>query len=303
MKKSFFRLPFLTHILLSQAGNFTTGGGGDPDPDPGADEVVYPEGFDETLQGNPTLLKHYDKESKTFNTNNMMKSLVHATGAMGKDKMNVPDKSWDADKWKDTMRQLGVPDTVEAYEIKNNIPEGLQANDAFFDKFKAQAHELGILPHQAQHMLDWYNNSVGEQTKETQMLSQQEFDAGKKEIKDLYGEAFDRKMTVAQTGIEAFADAEAIKRMTDKGLLDDPDFTKFMVSVGEGMGEDKFNDDVVKKGSMTLGEIEGEIAKMYQPDHPYQQSGHPKRPFYEKEFMRLQQLKLKAKGVQNKTLM
>lgn len=309
MKKHIFRRPLLASLLLiagNQAGNFIPPGGGTP-PEPGAggggDETVYPEGFDDTLKGNETLLKHYNKETKTFNTNNMMKSLVHATGAMGKDKMNVPDKTWDADKWKDTMRSLGVPDTVEKYELQNNIPEGLKANDAFFDKFKGQAHELGILPHQAQHMLDWYNTTVGDQTKESNMLNQQSYDADKKIIKDLYGEATERKMAVAQAGIEAFAQPEAIARMTERGLLDNPDFVQFMVAIGEGIGEDKFNDEVKKKGAMTLAEIETELAAFYKPDHPYSVPRHPKKAHYETEFLRLQALKLSAKGIQNKPLM
>lgn len=316
--KTFKRIPLLhalVAILFNQQGNGFMSGGGDAgggdsggdsgggDSGGGGDAIPWPEGLDKELHGNETLLKYYNKETKEFNVPNIMKSLIHASSSIGKDKIPVPDDKWTDDQWRETMSKLGLPESVDKYNVENKLPEGLQANEQFYSKFKEVAHSAGILPKQAQALLDWYNNTVGEETKTASDMARSTYEAGVEELKKEYGNAYDRKMTVAQAGMEAFSDEDTMTRMKEKGFMDDPDFTRLMVKIGEGIGEDQFNDDVKKSGNMTPAEIETTIAGFFKPDHPYSIPNHPQKKFWQDEYMRLQRLKLQSKGIQNKTLM
>jgi len=294
------------------AGSSQGGGGIPPKGDGGGtsgdgssgeqSKINYPSDLEQSYHGNPTLLKHYDKEKGEFRIGTMMKSLIHASSAIGKEKVLKPDKNWTDDQWNTFYRDIGLPDSVDKYDIKNNLAKGLEANEKMFNGFKEIAYKSGILPKQAQAVVDYFNQTIAETVQEQSKTASLNLQQARLDLEREYGNAFERKMNVAEQGIKAFASAEMMDSLEKKGFMDDPDFTRLMVKIGEALGEDKFNDDVKKSGQMTPSEIDAEIESFYKKDHPFSNSGHPHHDQYVNRMMELQELKLKQRGIANRVI-
>ena len=144
-------------LLNNNNGNFLGTGEPEPgsgEPEPGAgDNYKYPESLDKEYHGNPTLLKYVNKETGEFDSANIMKALIHSSKAIGADKMLVPNNEFTDEQWKDHFKKSGLPE-LDKYEVANNVAEGVQTNEDMLKGFKAAAHEAGILPKQAQAVLD-----------------------------------------------------------------------------------------------------------------------------------------------------
>jgi len=281
------------------------GGAGGAGGDGGnSGDINYPTDLDASYHGNETILNHYDKDKKEFKLGSLMKALVHNKSAIGKDKMIVPNDNFTDDQWKETFTKLGLPGHIDKYDVKNNLPEGVQANEALFNGLKEIAYGAGVLPAQAQKISDFLNTKMGEQAKQANFQAQSLSKQGQRDLELEYGNAFDRKMVVAEQGLGTFADEDTVKHFQERGYMDDPKFVKMLVGLGEALGEeDKFNDDIRRKMGSTPEEIESEINSFFEPTHPYKIGpSHPQYNHYEKRYLELQTMKLKAGGRENKVL-
>lgn len=296
----------INQILLNQKGNFMgaeggsdggSDGGFEGDPNTGSEgpSFEYPDGFDETLKGNPTLLKFADKESGKFNYANMMKSLVHAQQTIGKDKTPLPDESWTDDQWNELFQKLGKPGQMDAYEVKAELPENYQEDENFKAKFREMAFNHNLLPKQANELYkginEYIHETINSNTEQQQAAYQKEVGALRQE----WGEAFDQKCQRAYSALEQFASNEEIEKLKSQGYLDSPLVTKLFDKIAEGMQGDNFK--VESKGSfgLTPQEATEEISKMYRKDHPYMNRNHPEHKYYQEKMLKLQRIKLKGR--------
>lgn len=296
-------------MIRNQRGSFMGGGGaeggaldnggGAPDngggaPDEGGIQYSYPEGFDETLKGNPTLLKYADDKGQ-FNVPKIMKSLVHATGMIGKDKVTLPDETWTEDQYSELYNKLGRPADIKEYDVKNNVADGIEANPDFFNSLKETAYTAGLAPKQAQKMADFFNNFLGQSVAQNNEMAQASYEKDLNSLKNEWGDAFERKTQRAFSALEQFASKEEIAAMKARGLLDNSLVTKLFDKIAEGMSEDSLQ---VKGGNtfgLTATEAASEIDKYYVKGHPFVTPGHPERKFYQEKMMKLQRIKLAGK--------
>ena len=293
-------------LLLDQRGSFTpggeeppaggdgggNGGGGEP---PAGPEFQYPEGFDETLKGNATLMNFANKEDGSFNYANIMKSLVHAQQAVGKDKISLPDETWTDDQWGELFQKLGKPGELEAYEVKAELPENFKEDEAFKAKFKEMAFNNNLLPKQANQLYKQMNEYISETMSSVNEQQQAVYDSQVSKLQKDWGDAYGNKCQRAFTALEQFASKDEIQELKEAGYLDSPAMTRLFDKIAEGLQGDNFN--VESKGSfgLTPAEATEEIAKMYRADHPYMIKGHPERKHYQEKMLKLQQIKLKGR--------
>ena len=289
-------------IITNQRGNFMGGGdggvddggvgdGGNPGDGGTGIQYTYPDGFDETLKGNPTLLKYADDKGQ-FNVPKIMKSLVHATGMLGKDKMSLPDETWTDDQYSEMYNKLGRPADIKEYGIKNNLSEGIEENKEFFDNFQQAAYEAGLAPKQAQKMSDFLNSFLGESVSKNNEIMEANYTNELNSLKQEWGDAFDNKTKRAYSALEQFASGDEIADMKKRGLLDNSLITKLFDKVADGMSEDSLK---VKGGNtfgLTTEEAAQEIEKYYVKGHPYMTKGHPEQRFYQEKMLKLQRIKL-----------
>lgn len=168
----------------------------------------------------------------------MAKSYANAQKMIGADKIVVPNQYATDQDWKNVWSKLGLPETVDKYEIKTK--EGVEVDKDFFTSFKTSAHASGILPTQAQKMLDWFD--IEAEKVSTKVTAEREA-ATKKGMDDLqkeYGNAYQMKLKSAQAVVDKFGDDAFKKHLADSGLANDPTLIKMFMKIGESFSEDTF---------------------------------------------------------------
>lgn len=255
---------------------------------PVEDNIQYPEGFDETLKGHESI-KAFTDDKGVINHANVLKSYIHAQGMIGKDKMIAPHRDFTDENWNEFYNKAGRP-ALENYEIKNNLPEGITADEELFNNFKSKSHELGLLPRQAQGISDFYNELIGGATKDQAAQSEAYIEEQKETLKKEWGMAFDQKVTAAEAGLKQFASESDIKALKDMGILDTAAGTRLFAKIGEGLAEDTFHEKAKGNFGMTPEEITAKIQTFYAPEHPYMNKMHPQNEFYGNEMLKLQEM-------------
>ena len=214
---------------------------------PPADGITYPENFPAEFHGNNTVDRFYNKETKEFDYGGIMTSLMHAQKMVGGNKLLVPTKDSTPDEWADVFKKLGLPER-EAYSL--GIDE---MTKGFIDK----AHELGVLPHQAKGIVEYFNAAQKDQELSSKQKSDDEHAAAVEGLKnDWKGSYEDNINAVNQTLDKVFTDAEK-QGLSEAGYFSDPLFIKAMYSVAQ-----KTMDDSTFAGQQVdgAGNLQGEQA-------------------------------------------
>lgn len=222
----------------------------------------------------------------------LAKSYVHAQQMIGADKVVLPSKSATPDEWSEFYQRIGRPETPEGYQLQlNNIQEGIEPNQEVLDWFKQTAHQAGMTPQQAQHMLDSYN----QMTSQTVEMSQQQYESRvaevETELKREYGEAFDDKLAIANGVLAEFGNPDIAEvQLADGTLLgDNPEIIRMLASMGsyirERVGEDSL-EGVRTSGAFTPEDAMTKVRELTQPNTPYWDSRHPEHSWYVNEAMK-----------------
>lgn len=250
-------------------------------------EINYPEGWDESLKGHQSLLKFYDNEKKQFNFSNLAKSYVNAESLLGKDKIPVPHKDFTDDQWNEFYNKLGRP-AREKYDVKNNVANNIQTDDAFFNKYLDAAHKNGLLPKQAQAIVDFYNNESAAVMAAQEEANKAAVMEGVNNLKKEWGNDYKNNIEKAREALFMFASDEDLKKMDDAGLLVNPDFTKMMYKIADSLKEDKFKTETKSQFGISRDELQAKIQEFYQPSHPYMQYNHPNKAYYQEQMLQMQ---------------
>jgi len=263
--------------------------GGD---DKGDIKYSYPEGLDASFHGNPTLLKYANKEGE-FNQADIMKSLIHATSQMGADKMIVPNDKFTDDQWRETFKKLGLPDSVDKYDFKSEVPEGFKVNEELMTGYKAKAHELGILPHQAKGIMEFYNEFSGKDIAAQSDSYKASLDADIATLKGEWGEAYGKNMNIADQALKHFYPDDAERQaMIDTGFLDTIEGTKFFNMLGKSLGEDTID----FKGHESFGASPEELGNQITEVHGQLTQMGKQHPQYAAKMKEYQNLLAKRHG-------
>ena len=227
------------------------------------------------------------------------KSYINAQSMIGADKMAIPGKYATEDDWREVDQKLGMPETPDAYELVNNIPDGVEASDDMLGWFRQTAHDVGLRPGQAQKLLDAYNDMSGSQEQtDTGNVDQLRADA-ELELKREYGAAYEDRMGNGQAVLHQFGNADlANVQLADGRVLGDhPEMVKLMVNVGQFMSE-KISEDslegVKTSMQMTPSDIQSQINEIRGEymQTPYWQQRAPGHDHAVKEVNRLTEMLL-----------
>jgi hypothetical protein len=205
----------------------------------------------------------------------LAKSYVNAQKLIGADKIALPSKHATPEEWRDVYHKLGLPQDVKDYKI--NVDANSPLSKEFAPQFAAKAHELGILPSQAQALLGHFETM--NQTAITNMTKSQK-DAevvGLKKLQGEWGEAYNEKINQAQAAVAHFADPETVKYLDDTGLTNDINLIKLFSKVATVLKED----GIIKESAGTGGRLTPNAAKeaygviLSNLSHPYYIKEHP----------------------------
>ncbi len=153
----------------------------------------------------------------------LAKSYVHAQQMIGADKVVLPSKSATEEEWADFYTKIGRPESPDGYQLEvNNLEEGIEPDENVLAWFKQTAHEAGMTPQQAQHMLNAYNQLTSQTVGMTQQQAEARVAEVETELKREYGEAFDDKLSIANGVLAEFSNPDLAEiQLADGTLLGD----------------------------------------------------------------------------------
>jgi len=202
----------------------------------------------------------------------LAQSYINAQKMIGKDRIVVPNQNSAESEWTEAFKKLGLPETVDKYEVKAD-PE---MPEEFLKQYKAEAHKAGVLPKQAQKLIDWFNTTskTNMETQKTQVKQQIEKDLGK--LKEEWGQAYEPKLEKAHVAAKHFGGDEFINYLKVTGLGNDAGIIKLFAKIGDTLGEDVFKGTTMTRSSgITPAEAKSRIgAIMSDRSHPYYLAGH-----------------------------
>ena len=221
----------------------------------------------------------------------LAKSYVNAQSMIGADKIAIPGKHATDEDWGEVYRRLGRPDTPEGYELVNEVPEGVEANDNILDWFRGAAHEAGLTPGQAQKLLAGYNDMLGGMTQVDEGQAEQARLDTEVELKREYGAAYEDRMTNGNAVLQEFGtdDITEIPLADGRLLGDHPEMIKMMVNIGEfinsKIGEDSL-EGIKTSGAMTPADAQERVNELTAQGSPYWDQRHPEHEFYVNEALK-----------------
>ena len=226
-----------------------------------------------------TLIPEAYKEEKSLqnfsNMDDFVKSYLHSQKLVGSEKISVPNKYATDQDWKEVYKKLGTPENADGY--KYDLPEDHRIEDDVLKNFSNEAVKLGLLPHQANGIMKYYNNLIdkGMNDQTAQMKVSQE--ESEKELRKEYGATFDRQIQSAKNLAHSTLGKEFVTDtlLQDGSRLgDNPTLIKAFVNLAN-----KLSEDVMVKGDsvpyLTVPEINKQIAALQQEGSAYWDKKHP----------------------------
>lgn len=268
----------------ANSGSGNSGTGTNTNPPPASNTQGYAAGDWRLGLGDELRNEAAFKSINDIST--LAKSYLHAQKLVGADKIPVPSKHATKDDWKAVYQKLGLPVDLKDYTVKE--PEAIKGE--FVDQFKETAHKAGILPQQAQEVLDWFasaNAAAVQKNEEAHQATQAEQVKG---LKEEWGMAFDLKIAQARQVIHKFGDPDLVKHLDESGLGNDVKLIKFMSKIGEQLKESGIAGigAPATGGAKAPAEALKEIRSIQaNPEHPYNNKSHPNHNAAVKEVQQL----------------
>ena len=218
------------------------------------------------------------KEEKSLdNFNNMedfVKSYLHAQKLVGADKIPVPNKHATDEDWNEVFKRLGAPDTPEDY--KYNLKD-VEMDQNQVKEFNKAAHQLGLLPKQAEGLIKFYNEMNGNEAASQEEAAAQAQLVTETELKKEFGPQFAKRLDQAKK----LAVNSLGSDFLENTFLKDGSRIGDNIKVIKAFSElaDKLSEDEIIKGDgsdyMTAKDIEKEINELTQEGSAYWSKTHP----------------------------
>lgn len=242
--------------------------GGNPDPAGASGAAAWISALPKELQEDASLKKFSDVQG-------LAKSYINAQKLLGADKIPVPSQHATDEDWQNVFNKLGLPESVDKYEVK--FGDQATLDKKFVDEFKALAHKSGILPKQAQKLADWFTQSNLSAEQEIVKARNEQVTKEVNELKTEWGKAFDDKIRYANNALAKFADAPTLEYLGKTGLSNDVRLVKLLSAMGEQLFKEGKIPDAQSSGSRLSPADARKAATTIigNMDHPYHQKGHP----------------------------
>jgi hypothetical protein len=242
-----------------------------------------------------SLIPEDYKEEKSLqnfsNMNDFVKSYLHSQKLVGADKIPVPNKMATDEDWKAVYDRLGRPETPDGY--KYNLPKETKLEESTLKAFSEEAHKLGLLPKQAEGIINYYN-SIAEQSEQAATVNEEAARAeAEAELRKEYGPAYDLKIAQARNLATNTFGADFLRdtKLADGSVLGNhPQVVRAFADLASKISEDGIVQGEATS-AMTVKEIDGEIESLTQPGSAYWDKTHINHRKAVGEVQRLYELK------------
>jgi hypothetical protein len=241
-----------------QPGGGQNAGGGSSTPPPAAAgsgaQSTWLDSLPDDLKSNTGLQQFSDVQ-------NLAKSWVHAQSMIGKKGVIPPGEKASEEEYAKFYKELGLPE-MDKYGIE--APKDVQVNPEFMKSFKEIAHKAGIMPKQAQGLLNWYIQAEQGTYKAQQDAKAKAVTENLQRLKSEWGQGYDKNIALGDMALKELGGDELVDHVVKSGLAKDPVFIKLMAKVGGVLGEDKLRgEDGRRFGGQSPAELQKEIDRLF----------------------------------------
>ena len=110
-----------------------------------------------------------------------VKSYLHSQKLVGSDKIPIPNKYATDEDWNAVYEKLGKPKSPDGYEY--NLPKEAKLDEDSLKAFSTEAHKLGLLPKQAQGIINYYNDLANTSEQEANIKAEAGREEAEKNLK------------------------------------------------------------------------------------------------------------------------
>lgn len=274
----------------ASGGNGAGGGGGSTGANGNQGNPPAPIEFPANWkQGLPAELQADSALSVIHDIPSLAKSFIHAQKMIGADKIPVPGKhATDAD-WRAFYQRIGHPEKLDDFKVE--LPKDSGFDQPFMDEFRKAAHNLNILPAQAQKLVDWFATESNKAAQNMQAQFAAKDQEGLKALKTEWGAAYDQKLAKANLALAELGGEEAVQFVQAAGLQNNRHLITLLAAAGELLGEDKVRGTTTTTagaGKFTPAEAKERYdAIMRDMSHPYYDKNHANHLAAKKEVQSL----------------
>jgi hypothetical protein len=257
-------------------------------PPEGGIEIKYPENFPKEFHGNPTIMKHANKETGELNVANIMTGLIHASKLVGEKGISKPSEGASEAEMAEFYHKLGNPKKVEDYKIE---VDGFNSEDPISQRYIAEAHKAGVNPKQAAALYAFNAAINKENAASANALGDDAYATEVTKLKADWGNDFDKNAKIAETAFTKLFNEDDQKQYKEAGLLTDPAVIKMLKTVGSRM----LDDDTLDAGGGDAGLGNAEAMKQkYRDSYSVIAKGDKTDPNYVFHQKRMHSLVTKA---------
>lgn len=287
-----FREKWFRENLLGESGSGGGNGGGEATSSAGdtggtGGEAFTPPEWAKGINVEPDILKA-PMFSSVKSIDDVVKGYYHAQKMVGADKVVLPTKNSSPEEWKAFYNKLGVPESVDKYELETPF----KGTD-FETKVKQKAFELNLKPDQAKALIDLMEERNSSIVADYEKEEQANIAKVKETLTKEWGTAYDRKISNAQKVIKHFGGEDMLKAVVnDPTVGNNETVLRLLAAIGDKLHqEDTFQQDVVTKFGTTKEEAKKKINEMMgDMKHPYHNREHASHGDALKQMLDLQEI-------------
>lgn len=236
----------------------------------------------------PDDLKNDPGLSTVTDVNALAKMYINSQKLIGKDKVVIPDKHATEDDWNNFYKKIGLPESLDKYEVKGPKDSKYVGAEAL-SELKPLAHKLGIMPKQLEGILEWYEGRSGKLMSSLDDAKKQDIAKGVASLKQEFGQAFETKLNYATRLIEENEVDGIGALMQDPSFGNNPVLVKLLSKIGEKLyKESDLREGDSGKFKHSPSEAQEKINLIQGNfEHPYHNSEHPNHENAVKEMQSL----------------
>jgi len=223
-------------------------------------------GLDSALATDPSMKDIQDLP-------NLVKSFVNSQKMIGRDKITLPTEYATPEEWSQIYEKLGAPKDPKDYKFN----EKFSYDEEYLTDFKQFARDNGLLPRQAEAMLKRLQAEDQDIITREDQGVQEALENSMTTLQKEFGQALPQKLNIARNALAGIADETMQQYVEDSGMANDPQFIKFLVTIGEKFfKEDGAHVATSQGGALSPADAQNKINDtMGNSKHPYWDGSHP----------------------------
>ena len=232
----------------------------------------WKEALPDELRSEPMLERFNDVPA-------LAKALVSAQRMVGADKIAIPAAN-DREAWGTVYDRLGRPRSADGYDLERpaTVPGDFAVDGGMVERFRTEAHRLGLSADQATGLYRWFLSSESERLADVTNQIDDLRNQNEGELKETWGGRYDEKAALAIDAARMLLAEDDLQRLAANGYTSDPVVMRLLAAVGERVVEGRVDGEGTQSMGRSPAEARSEIERLHTNQEfikVYQDRVHP----------------------------